>query len=172
MTTKRRGQKYLREGGMEAVTDEKRSKKVPWEKERRERKGEGGGQDQEARWVLRDPEVSSFILLFVQSSGCYATENWLLSSRSICSPLAKNSRFHSGRARRRSALLHVGAAGRATHAVWLFHLIILRREAAQPAKRFCRPETNAWRQTDPFKFKFSLSERGRCNFIRHMMTHG
>lgn len=44
-------------------------------KRQRGRRRRGGGQDPEARWALRDPEVSNFILLFVSSSGCYATEN-------------------------------------------------------------------------------------------------
>lgn len=63
------GQKYLRKGGMDAVMGNKEEK---GKKEGRGRgrggEGGGGGQDREARWVLQDPEVENFILLFVWSS--------------------------------------------------------------------------------------------------------
>lgn len=63
------GQKYLRKGGIDAVMGNKEEK---GKKEGRGRGGEGGGgsggQDREARWVLQDPEVENFILLFVWSS--------------------------------------------------------------------------------------------------------
>lgn len=87
------------------------------EEEKGRRRRGVGGQDQEARWVLQDPEVYSFTLLFIV--GRYVTQGWI-GWRRLCLRWPKAA---DSTAATLAAARLCGA--RAAHADGLFHLIML-----------------------------------------------